>query len=397
MTRRTLDDHRAAVRAHLAGLPRRTRTVPVREARGRVTARAVTAPYSLPLFDNSAMDGFAVRAADVTAGAPLPVTGRIFAGDVERRVLPAASAMAIMTGAPLPTGADAVIPVEVATETDGTVRFDAPAGAPVTTAGAFVRPAGDDVSAGETVVAAGVRLAPRHLGALAASGIAAVEVVGRPEVAVISTGSELIRPGTEPVGGQVFESNSLVLQALAVEHGAQVTFVGSAGDHGDFAAVLTAACQNADLVLTSGGVSMGEREPVRQTLADHGWFGPIAMQPGGPQGLATWHGTPVCALPGNPVSILVSFEVLLRDALREHAGLPPIAPVTAPLARAVTSVAGKTQFLRGVRTPDGAVTPVGGPGSHLMVTAASAELLIEIDAETTRLDAGTEVTTWSLT
>ncbi len=393
MTRRTLDDHRAAVRAHLAGIGRPAQTVPVRAARNRVTARAVTAPYSLPLFDNSAMDGFAVRAAEVVAGTPLPVAGRIFAGDADRRVLPAASAMAIMTGAPLPAGADSVIPVERSTETDGTVVFDG--AAPDT--GAFVRLAGDDVTAGETVVAAGVRLAPRHLGALAASGIATVEVLARPEVAVISTGSELIRPGTEPVGGQVFESNSLVLQALAAEHGAHVTFVGSAGDHGDFTAVLTAACQHADLVITSGGVSMGEREPVRQALADHGWFGPIAMQPGGPQGLATWHGTPVCALPGNPVSILVSFEVLLRDVLREHAGLPPIPPLTAPLARDVTSVAGKTQFLRGVRSADGTVAPVGGPGSHLMVTAAAAELLIEIDAETTRLDAGTEVTTWPLT
>lgn len=392
MTRRSLADHRAAVRAHLAGIIRETQTVPVRSAFGRVTAEAVTAPYSLPLFDNSAMDGFAVRAADVSVDSPLPVTGRIFAGDTERRVLPASSAMAIMTGAPLPEGADSVIPVEQSTEADGVVRFST---AP--TAGAFVRPAGDDIAAGDVVIGAGVRLGPRQLGALAASGIATVSVVRRPEVAVISTGSELIRPGTEPLGGQVFESNSVVLQTLCAEHGALVVFVGSAGDGGDFTAVLTAAARDADLVITSGGVSMGEREPVRQALGSHGWFGPIAMQPGGPQGLATWNDTPVCALPGNPVSIVVSFEMLLRDVLREIAGLAPITPDTARLATDIKSPAGKTQFLRGVRTDDGLVAPIGGPGSHLAVTAAAAQLLIEIDADQTQVDAGTEVTTWPLT
>ncbi|GAA3958783.1 molybdopterin-binding protein [Gordonia caeni] len=391
MTRRPIADHRRRVAAHLAGVAR-TETIPVSAALDHVTARPVHAPYSLPLFDNSAMDGFAVRAADVTAGASLPVFGRIYAGDNERRELPPGAAMAIMTGAPMPPGADAVVPVESTSETDDRVRFDGPV-----ESGAFVRPAGDDVRAGELVVDAQTRLAPRHLGALAASGVPTVEVHRRPRVAVISTGSELIRPGRKPEAGQVFESNSLVLQSLSSKHGAQVNFVASARDDGDFETILTAACQDADLVLTSGGISMGEREPVRQSLGDHGWFGPIAMQPGGPQGLATWRETPVCCFPGNPVSIVVSFEVLLRDALRAISGRPPVPSSRARLAREVTSVPGKTQFLRGVANPDGTVSPIGGPGSHLAVTAAAADLLIEIEAEVTHLPAGAEVTTWPMT
>lgn len=391
MTRRPIADHRARVADRLSGLAR-TESIPVRLALDRVTAEPVRAPYSLPLFDNSAMDGFAVRSAEVTPGASFPVSGRIYAGDAAPSSLAAGTAMAIMTGAPLPGGADAVIPVEQAAESDGSVRFDA---APVS--GAFVRPAGDDVSAGEVVVAANVSLAPRHIGALAASGVEMITVHRRPTVAVISTGSELILPGTEPAGGQVFESNSVVLQALAAKHGGQVIFMASARDDDSFAAVLTAACQDADLVITSGGVSMGEREPVRQLLDPHGWFGPIAMQPGGPQGLATWRRTPIVCLPGNPVSVVVSFEVLVRDTLRALAGLAPITADREKLARAVTSVPGKTQFLRGVRTDDGRVVPVGGPGSHLMVTAAAADLLIEIDADTVALDADSEVTTWPMT
>ncbi len=390
MTRRSIADHRSQVATQLSGLAR-TESIPVRLALDRVTAAPVHAPYALPLFSSSAMDGFAVRAAEVTADSALPVSGRIYAGDAAS-TLSAGTAMAIMTGAPLPGGADAVIPVEQTTEADGSVRFAAP-----TSPGAFIRPAGDDIAAGEVVVGANIRLAPRHLGALAASGVESIAVHRRPTVAVISTGSELILPGTEPTGGQVFESNSLVLQALAGKHGGQVVFMASARDDDGFEAVLTAACQDADLVITSGGVSMGEREPVRQLLEPHGWFGPIAMQPGGPQGLATWRSTPVIALPGNPVSIVVSFEVLVRDVLRGLAGLPSIAAGRAPLARPVTSVAGKTQFLRGVTTDEGGVLPVGGPGSHLVVTAAAADLLIEIDAETTALEAGAEVTIWPMT
>ena len=143
-------------------------------------------------------------------------------------------------------------------------------------------------------------------------------------------------------------------------------------------------------------VSMGEREPVRQLLDSRGWFGPLAMQPGGPQGMADWHGTPVVCFPGNPVSVLVSFEVLLRNIIRQSAGLPPVVAGTARVSHDVTSIPGRTQFLRG-RTDSGAVAVVGGPGSHLAVTAADADVLIEIDATTTRVNAGEEVRTWPLT
>lgn len=365
--------------------------MPIGAALGRVTATAVRAGCALPLFDNSAMDGFAVRAADVRPGLPLPVSGRIFAGDVAVPALPPGRAAAIMTGAPLPAGADAVIPVEQSREENGAVRFDTEP-----RSGAFVRRSGEDVTVGARVVDAGIRLTPRHIGALAAAGAAEVTVHRSPRVAVFSTGSELVAPGRPLVPGQIWESNSLLLSALLTRNGAKVTVATALGDDADLGGALSAAAPDADLILTSGGVSMGEREPVRQLLGSRGWFGPLAMQPGGPQGLADWDGTPVVCFPGNPVSVLVSFEVLLRNIIRQSAGLPPVVADTARVSHDITSIPGRTQFLRG-RTDSGAVAVVGGPGSHLAVTAADADVLIEIDATTTRVNAGQEVRTWPLT
>ncbi|MFT4086095.1 MAG: molybdopterin molybdotransferase MoeA [Gordonia sp. (in: high G+C Gram-positive bacteria)] len=391
MPRRPVATHREAVHAALSAF---VGTVSVRSSAGlgRVAACDVRASVSLPVFDNSSMDGFAVRACDVTPGVPLPVTGRVYAGDGDVAELTPGTTVAIMTGAPLPAGADAVIPVEQSAECDGQVTFDA---AP--SRGAFVRPAGDDVRAGDLVVASGAVLAPRHLGALAAAGVAELDVFARPRIGVIATGSELVAPGEALRPGQIYESNSLLLASLAECNGADVTHVSVAGDGGDFADHLTAACEVSDLVITSGGISMGEREPVRQTLAGHGWFGPIAMQPGGPQGLAHWRDTPVVCVPGNPVSSLVSFEVLLRDVVGGVGRRPPAPAETARLTAGLTSMDGKTQFLRGRRRGDGAVDVVGGPGSHLAVTAADADVLIEIPETTTAMAAGEEVRLWPLT
>ncbi|MFW0790124.1 gephyrin-like molybdotransferase Glp [Gordonia sp. CPCC 205333] len=391
MSRRHVSVHRTAITDALAELSGRE-TVPLARARGRVLVADVAALAPMPAFDNSAMDGFAVRAAEVVIDSPLPVATRIFAGDTGPGPLLPGTVAAIMTGAPLPAGADAVVPVEQSDERADTVSFSA---AP--DVGAFIRRAAADVAAGTLVVPGGTVLAPRHLAALAATGTAAVDVFRRPRVAVISTGSELVSPGAPLAFGQVYESNSVILAALCTAHGAQVTYADRAGDDGDFEQKLAAAVATADVVLTSGGVSMGEREPVRDLLSDTGWFGPVAMQPGGPQGLTRWRDTPVISLPGNPVSVMVSFEVLVRSALRSVSGLPEVQPTSATLVADVTSIAGKTQYLRGCLQADGTVEVVGGAGSHLVATAANSNVLIEIDSAAEYLPAGQEVPTWPLT
>lgn len=377
--------------------------VPVGEALGAVLREPACAATPLPVFDNSQMDGFAVRAADVAPGVALPVAARIYAGSPAAPLAPGTAA-AIMTGAPVPPGADAVIPVEQSDEQpggDGTVV----AFTTVPRAGAFVRLAGSDARAGELIVDTGAVLAPHHLGALAAAGVTDVVVYRRPRVAVISTGSELVAPGLPLAPGQIHESNSVALSALVTANGGIVLSTAVAGDgDGEFAARLDeAVAAGADLVLTSGGVSAGEREPVRDLLAgpDGGavdsWFGAVAMQPGGPQGLSRWGATPVISLPGNPVSVLVSFDVLVRDALRAIAGLSPVPVERGRVSGGVaSSPPGKTQFLRARRRDGGHVDIIGGPSSHLIATAAAADVLVEVDAATTELAPDTEVPLWPL-
>jgi molybdopterin molybdotransferase len=376
------------------------------DALGCVLLEPARAATRLPVFDNSQMDGFAVRAADVAAGVALPVAARIYAGSPATPLAPGTAA-AIMTGAPIPPGADAVIPVEESDEqpaADGTVvTFTT-----VPQAGAFIRRAGSDAQAGELIVEPGTALAPHHLGALAAAGVTDVVVYRRPRVAVISTGSELVAPGLPLAPGQIHESNSVALAALVSANGAAVISTAVAGDgDGEFAARLDeAVAAGADLVLTSGGVSAGEREPVRDLLsgphsaATESWFGAVAMQPGGPQGLSRWRAVPVISLPGNPVSVLVSFDVLVRDAVRAIAGLAPIPVERGHLTTGVaSSPPGKTQYLRARRCDgaDGGVEIIGGPSSHLIATAARADVLVEIDAATTELAPDTEVPLWPLT
>lgn len=380
--------------------------MPVGDALGRVLREPARAATPLPVFDNSQMDGFAVRAAEVAPGVALPVVARIYAGSPATPLAPG-SAAAIMTGAPIPPGADAVIPVEESDErpaADGTVvTFTT-----VPRAGAFVRRAGSDAKAGELIVDAGTVLAPHHLGALAAAGVTEVVVHRPPRVAVISTGSELVAPGTPLAPGQIHESNSVALTALVTANGGVVVSTAVAGDaDGEFEIRLDeAVAAGADVVLTSGGVSAGEREPVRDLLtgpdsgAADSWFGALAMQPGGPQGLSRWRATPVLSLPGNPVSVLVSFDVLVRDALRGLGGLPSVpverGRVTAGIA---SSPSGKTQFLRARRCggPDGRVEIIGGPSSHLIATAARADVLVEVDSAATELAPDTEVPLWPMT
>lgn len=397
-------EYRELLRAHLTPvLERAARSthLPLAACADSVLAVPLRASVDLPLFVNSQMDGYAVRSADVAGAGPdsparLRVVGAVHAGDGRGSRVDDDEACKVMTGAPVPEGADCVVPVE-----DTRVSDADPAAVLVVaprSPGEFIRRPGDDVRAGDVVVDAGVRLAARHLAAAASLGESGLDVRPRPRVGVVATGSELVAPG-RPLGpGQIWESNSITLAAALKACGCEVTTTTISGDdRGEFASALDTAVGGADLVVTAGAVSMGDAEVVRQVLADRegARFAPIAMQPGGPQGLSTWRGTPVVCLPGNPVSALVSFVVLLRPVILEAVGRAPIRPVRARLARDVASPAGRVQYLRAALGADSSdlptADPVSGPGSHLVATMARADVLVEIPADVTSLAAGAEV------
>jgi molybdopterin molybdotransferase len=369
--------------------------LPLVECAGLVLAEPVTAPLPLPPFDNSGMDGYAVRSADVaTASTETPVqlavTEDIPAGRTDSPPLQPGTAHRIMTGAPIPPGADAVVPVEL---TDGgrhQVRIFARRAA-----GDSVRRAGGDVAAGDEVLAAGVVLGPAQLGVAAAVGYPQLPVHRRARVLVLATGSELVAPGTPVRHGQIYDSNSTMLAAAVRAAGGEAELMHFVPD--DVAALeaaLVPKLVGIDLLVTSGGVSAGAYEVVKSAMTGHGVeFGKVAMQPGGPQGAGRYRGVPVAALPGNPVSSSVSFEVFVRPALRAAMGLPAERPrVTAHLVETMESPAGKRQFRRGALDPvSGTVSLVGGPGSHLLGALAKSDCLIDIPESVTRLPAGAQV------
>jgi molybdopterin molybdotransferase len=389
--------HLDRVAALLAPLRERPdEIVALREALGRVTAHAVLSPLALPPFRNSQMDGFAVRAAEV-AGAPvdLPVDREIAAAPGAPGALEPGTAIRIMTGAPVPEGADAVVPVEdTETLADGRVRIRR-----ARAAGEYVREAGSDLEAGAQLLPAGVRLASRHLAAVAAAGIDAVAVRRRVRVAVVSTGSELVDPG-EPLGpGRIPDANGIALDAAARAVGAEVVARARvADDPAELERVLRdAVAAGAELVLTSGGISMGEHEVVRELLEPRGaHVDVLALQPGGPQATALFDGVPVVCFPGNPVSSQLSFELFVAPTLRVLAGLPAREVRRAVLDVGLTSPAGRRQLLRGRRTGPGRVTTASGPGSHLVAALAASELILDIPEDVVELAPGDSVETWEL-
>ena len=384
---------------------------------GRVLATDVTSTISVPPFTNSQMDGYAVNAADLADAAAehpvrLAVGATSAAGDPVRSHAQG-TATPVMTGAPIPDGADAVVPIEIVDPPHfvgiGEGNHDAPAGTTVAFAspvepGTFVRQAGADLSPGTTILTAGTRLGPVQLGSLAAGGVSAVDVRPRPVVLLLSTGHELRSPGERLGPGQIYDANTSSLTAALYEAGAVPVCVSTPDDS---AAVLAAIEANptADLIVTTGGVSAGAFEVVRDALEPAGVsFGHVAMQPGGPQGygvaqLATASGhreIPVVAFPGNPVSALLSFEMFLRPLLRSAAGLSPDRIATlAPLAHAITSPRGKHQIRRGMLRADGSVE-VGAPGSHLLHDYARATVLAHVPIGVSELPAGAEVEIWRI-
>lgn len=396
---RSVEEHQRVV----AGLitARDAVTTPVPDALGLVLATDVVAPLSLPGFDNSAMDGYAVFADDVAAATEdspvtLPVTEDIPAGRTDPLTLAPGTAHRIMTGAPLPWGATAIVPVEVTdggTETVTIRRASRP--------GQHLRHAGEDVTEGTTVLRAGQVLTPAALGLVAALGLADVSVVPRQRVLVMSTGSELVAPGTPLLPGQIYESNAVMLAAAVRDAGAEVTTVAmTADDVATFRGTLLEHARDADLVITTGGVSAGAYEVVKDSLGGEVEFVKVAMQPGMPQGAGRVAdtGTPIVTLPGNPVSALVSFEVFLRGPLRAAMGVPQPERTRreVTLGESLTSPQGRRQFRRGVLDGD-VVTSYGPPASHHLRWLASANCLLEIDEEVTEVAEGSTVRVWDLT
>jgi molybdopterin molybdotransferase len=390
---RTVEEHQAVVAGLLGLLP--VEHVPVADASGRVLAEDLPARVALPGFDNSAMDGYAARWAEVgaageTAPVRLPVAADIPAGRTDVPVLEPGTVHRIMTGAPLPAGADVVVPVE---RTDAATDVVTITGSPA--AGTHLRHAGEDIAAGAVALRAGTALGPAQLGLAAAVGHASLPVRRRPRVLVLSTGSELVAPGEPLAPGQIYESNSVLLASAVEDAGGEARTLHFVPDDVDtFLRTVRAELVGADLLITSGGVSAGAYEVVKDALGALGTveFAKVAMQPGGPQGAGTVDGVPVVTLPGNPVSSFVSFEVFVRPALRRALGhaAPDRPRTSARLTEGLQSPAGKRQFLRG-RYDGGVVTQVGGPGSHLVAHLARANSLVVVPEDVTGLPAGAEV------
>lgn len=401
----SVEEYRQAVLAGLSPLP--AVDEPLATSLGLVLAADVTAPWPLPSFDNSSMDGYAVRAADVAAaraGAPvvLEVIDDVPAGLMPIRPVTAGTATRIMTGAPMPAGADCVVPVE---RTDG--GTDVVAINEGVDAGAYIRRAGDDVQAGDRVVPAGTVITSRQIAVLAAVGCATVPVHRRPRVAVLATGSELVEPGTELEPGLIVDSNSFMLVSAIEEAGAIAIRVPPVVDDEELflAAVRSqlVGAHPADLLITTGGVSMGAYDTVKAVFSQLGTvaFMKVAMNPGMPQGFGHVGtgapgsaSTPIITLPGNPVSSYVSFENFVRPAIRTLQGhRDPMRPMLrAILAEGFTSMPGKRQFMRGALDVDAAggsvVRPVGGAGSHAVGGLAKADCLIVVPEDVVAYDSG---------
>ena len=399
---RSVEEHRRVV----AGLitPRPAVSLSLADTLGLVLADDVVAPLSLPGFDNSAMDGYAVIADEVAGATPdepvlLPVAEDIPAGRTDELTLKPGTAHRIMTGAPVPSGATAVVPVEATDGSTDTVAIRATA-----KPGQHIRRAGEDVTAGTTVLRAGQVVTPAALGLAAALGLGELTVIPRQRVLVMSTGSELIAPGTPLQPGQIYESNAVMLAAAIRDAGAHVVASPMTGDEVEtFRLTLERFAGDADLIITTGGVSAGAYEVVKDALgraSDSSVdFVKVAMQPGMPQGSGHAAGTPIVTLPGNPVSALVSFEVFIRSPLRAAMGLPqPDRPRRmAVLTETLTSPPGKRQFRRGVLdSVAGQVTSYGPPASHHLRWLASANCLLEIDEDVAEVPAGSQVLVWDL-
>jgi molybdopterin molybdotransferase len=351
--------------------------VPVAAAAGRVIADDARSLVDLPPFASSAMDGFAVRSSD-TPG-QLPVVARIAAGVPAPRALEAGEAMGIATGGVVPDGADAVIPIEYVVDNDNGVEIEQTVGQ-----GDNLRPRGSDVSAGDVVVAQGSRLGPAQIGALAAAGLVEVSAARRPRVVVLATGTELRRPG-EPLGpGEVYEANGVLLATAFASAGADVATLPTVADDASAHRRALESGLEADVLVTSGGVSVGPHDLVRGLLAELGVeeiFWGLAVKPGKPLAFGVRGSTLVFGLPGNPVSSLVGAEVFVRPALLALQGASVPGPVysAGSLASAIRRNKQRDEFVRARSLPSATgvvLEPITGQESHMIARAATADALV---------------------
>lgn len=370
----------------------RTEQVSLDQALGRVLAQAVISQVSNPAFTNSAMDGYAARAADLESlPVRLRVVGDVPAGSALDPELGAGECVRIMTGAPLPSAVDTVVPVE---DTDGgTEDVEIRAAEP----GRHVRHAGEDYPAGQVVAEPGARITPGVLGAIAAAGATAVTVRETPVVAVCATGDELVADGAVLVRGQLYESNSHVLAGALRRDGARVVRGGPAPDRPEaLAAWLDSVAPAADVIVVTGGASVGAYDVVRDLLTEQaaGVFRHVSVQPGKPQGWARWGGTPVIALPGNPLSASLCYEFFVRPVVERLLGTSGPPELTAVAGADWGCPPGRMQLLPvRLRTDAGGrllATPVHarGSASHLTSALGGADGIGIVPAETDRVAAG---------
>jgi molybdopterin molybdotransferase len=387
----SIDEAQQLILERVARLP--GESVPVEEAVGRVLATQATAVIDLPPFDSSAMDGFALRAED-TPGT-LPVSLRIAAGNPADRSLEPGEAMGIATGSVVPEGADAVIPLEYVVDNDN--KIDVPE---AVSPGASIRPAGGDLRRGEVVVDAGTRLGAPQVAALSAAGVAEVRVSQRPSAAVLATGSELRLPGEPLEPGQIYEANGVLIEAQLASAGAAVERLSSVADDEDAHRAALARGLEADVFVTSGGVSVGPHDLVRRIEAELGVeevFWGVSVKPGKPISFGVAEGKRlVFGLPGNPVSVLVGFELFVRPAVLALQG------VTDPLPRfergrlggEVERNPGRDELVRGRLGFDDegvVVEPLPGRESHMIARAALADALVLVRRGEDRLERGDPV------
>ena len=386
------EDARSLVLEHAR--PPAPETVALRDALGRVLAEEVRAAEDVPAFDNSSMDGFALRASDSGPGIRLRVIGSSRAGAPASAPVGAGEACAISTGAAIPAGADAVVPVEQTRRHASSVELLAGV-----EAGRFVRRAGDDVRAGETVLEPGVRLGPAALGVLASIGRPVVSAGARPRVAVVTTGDELVAVDEQPPPGSVRDSSAFVIPALAERAGAQVASVVHARDEVALIREAIAAALSADAVVITGGMSVGVHDHVAEVLDGlrvQRHFAGVALRPGKPFWFGSRERTLVFGLPGNPVSSLVTFLLFVRPALQALAGEPPERGRTvATLDQACRRTPARVEAVRCrlALRPDGwHVTPTGAQDSHILTSMLGADALALIPAGAGVLAAGEQVT-----